>query len=230
MEQNFRLGLDIGIASVGWAIVNENDTIVDAGVRLFPEGGSTSTSAERRVKRASRRLLRRRHHRIERLRKLLLEYKIIDNLDYDFYTNEITPYELRVKGLNEILTKRELAIVLLNLVKKRGIHNFEIKAKESDEEKGTKNIIIQNERLLDGKFVCEIQLNRLKACNIDLDNGAVRGKRNVFKTEDYIKEANQILQTQKINNFNITDEFMNKYIKILEGRREYYTGPGSPSP
>ncbi|MGL5723460.1 type II CRISPR RNA-guided endonuclease Cas9 [Cetobacterium sp.] len=229
MVQNFRLGLDIGIASVGWAVVTENDTIVDAGVRLFPEGGSTSTSAERRVKRASRRLLRRRHHRIERLRKLLLEYKIIDSLDYDFYTNEITPYELRVKGLNEILTKRELAIVLLNLVKKRGIHNFEIKAKESDEEKGTKDIIIQNQKLLDGKFVCEIQLNRLKASNINLDNGAVRGKRNVFKTEDFVKEAKQILETQKINNFKITDEFIKQYIKILEGRRDYYTGPGSPS-
>lgn len=41
---------------------------------------------------------------------------------------------MRVKGLTEKLTNRELAIALLNLVKKRGIHNFEIKAKESEEE------------------------------------------------------------------------------------------------
>ncbi|MDX8337531.1 type II CRISPR RNA-guided endonuclease Cas9, partial [Candidatus Cetobacterium colombiensis] len=113
MEKKFRLGLDIGIASVGWAIVSEDENIIDAGVRLFPEGGSSVTSAERRVKRASRRLLRRRHHRIERLRKLLFENKIIETLDYDFYINEITPYELRVKGLTEKLTNRELAIALL---------------------------------------------------------------------------------------------------------------------
>lgn len=124
MNKKFRLGLDIGIASVGWAIVDENESIIDAGVRLFPEGGSSVTSIERRVKRASRRLLRRRHHRIERLKRLLLENKIIDNLDYDFYVNEITPYELRVKGLTEKLTNRELAIALLNLVKKRGIHSM----------------------------------------------------------------------------------------------------------
>lgn len=229
MEKKFRLGLDIGIASVGWAIVSEDEYIIDAGVRLFPEGGSSVTSAERRVKRASRRLLRRRHHRIERLRKLLFENKIIETLDYDFYINEITPYELRVKGLTEKLTNRELAIVLLNLIKKRGIHNFEIKAKESEEEKGTKDIILQNEKKLNHKYVCELQVERLKENNIDMDNGAVRGKRNVFKTEDYVKEARQILETQIENGLNVKSDFINNYIKILEGRREYYTGPGKPS-
>lgn len=229
MNKKFRLGLDIGIASVGWAIVDENESIIDAGVRLFPEGGSTVTSAERRIKRASRRLLRRRHHRIERLKRLLLENKIIDNLDYDFYVNEITPYESRVKGLTEKLTNRELAIALLNLVKKRGIHNFEIKAKESEEEKGTKDIILQNEKKLDKKFVCELQLERLKENNIDFDNGAVRGKRNVFKTEDYVKEAKYILDTQISNGLDVKPNFIDNYIKILEGRREYYTGPGKPS-
>ncbi|MEG0135489.1 MAG: type II CRISPR RNA-guided endonuclease Cas9, partial [Cetobacterium sp.] len=229
MDKKFRLGLDIGIASVGWAIVDEKEEIIDAGVRLFPEGGSIVTSAKRREKRASRRLLRRRGHRIERLRKLLLDYKIIDTLNYDFYINEVTPYELRVKGLNENLTKRELAIVLLNLVKKRGIHNFEIKAKESDEEKGTKDILLQNEKKLEEKFVCELQLERLKTNDIDSDNGAVRGKRNVFRTEDYVREAKQILNTQKNNNLDITEKFIERFIKILEGRRKYYTGPGAPS-
>lgn len=229
MDMNFRLGLDIGIASVGWAIVSEDEKIIDAGVRLFPEGGSTIIPAKRRMKRASRRLLRRRHHRIERLRKLLLENKIIDTLDYDFYINETTPYELRVKGLTEKLTNRELAIVLLNLVKKRGIHNFKIQAKESEEEKGTKDIILQNTKKLEQRFVCELQFERLRANNIDIDNGAIRGKRNVFKTEDYVKEAKYMLNTQIKNGLDVKNNFIDDYIKILEGRREYYTGPGKPS-
>lgn len=228
MTTTLKLGLKIGITSIGWAIIDENEQIINAGVRLFPER-STVTSTERRVKRASRRLLRRRHHRVERLRKLFLENKIIDILEYDFYINEITPYELRVKGLTEKLTKRELAIALLNLVKKRGIHNFEIKSKETEEEKGTKDIILQNEKKLEERFVCELQLERLRANNIDIDNGAVRGKRNVFKTEDYVKEAKQILETQIKKGLDIKNNFINDYIKILEGRREYYTGPGKPS-
>ena len=36
----YRLGLDIGIASVGWCILDEDNSIVKAGVRLFPEGSS----------------------------------------------------------------------------------------------------------------------------------------------------------------------------------------------
>lgn len=231
LRKKFRLGLDIGIASVGWAIVDEDENIIDAGVRLFPEAGSKAT-AERRVKRSSRRLLRRRAHRVERVRELLFNSKIIDSKDYDFYTNDTTPYELRVKGLKNRLTERELAIVLLNLVKKRGIHNFEIKGTGNEEEKGTKSILANNEKRLEGKFVCEVQLERLNLGleNVDVDNGSVRGKRNVFRTEDYVAEINEIFKIQKEFNPKITEEFVDKYIKILEGRREYYTGPGDPSP
>ena len=231
-EKGFRLGLDIGIASVGWAIVDKNENIMDAGVRLFPEAGSTVTAGERRVKRSSRRLLRRRAHRVERVRDLLLKYHLIDSVDYDFYSEKITPYELRVKGLKEKLTDRELAIILLNLVKKRGIHNFEIKGSASDEEKGTKDIILNNEKKLDGKFVCEVQLERLKnnLKDVDTDNGAVRGKRNVFRTEDYLEEVREIFKTQKKYNTKIEDSLIEKYIRILEGRREYFSGPGAPSP
>lgn len=92
----YRLGLDIGIASVGWCILNEDNSIVKAGVRLFPEG-SSDENQKRRGRRASRRLLRRRQFRIERVRELLYRYEIIDNYNYDFYTNETTPYHIRKK-------------------------------------------------------------------------------------------------------------------------------------
>ena len=42
---NYRLGLDIGIASVGWGIVDENDNVIDAGVRIFPEAGKDGNEA-----------------------------------------------------------------------------------------------------------------------------------------------------------------------------------------
>ena len=149
---NYRLGLDIGIASVGWGIVDENDNVIDAGVRIFPEAGKDGNEA-RRKKRGSRRLLRRRAFRVERVKRLLVEYKIIDNIDYDFYTNETTPYHLRKKGLNEKLTDNELAIALLHLVKRRGIHNVDAaeKVDEKKGEKSTKNVITENTALLKDK-------------------------------------------------------------------------------
>ena len=30
-----KLGLDIGVASVGWGIIDENYNVIDSGVRLF---------------------------------------------------------------------------------------------------------------------------------------------------------------------------------------------------
>ena len=36
MGNNLTLGLDIGIASVGWAVVNQKEgKLVDMGIRLF---------------------------------------------------------------------------------------------------------------------------------------------------------------------------------------------------
>ncbi len=68
---NYILGLDLGIASVGWAVVeidkNENPLrLVDVGVRTFeraeePKTGD-SLAAERRLARSTRRLIRRRAH------------------------------------------------------------------------------------------------------------------------------------------------------------------------
>ena len=62
--KNFTLGLDIGITSVGWGIVEKDSgTIVDAGVRLFEEGTSEGND-KRRSFRSSRRLKRRKAFRM----------------------------------------------------------------------------------------------------------------------------------------------------------------------
>ena len=78
---NYILGLDIGIASVGWAAValNADDEpykILDLNSRIFeaaeqPKTGA-SLAAPRREARASRRRTRRRRHRMERLRHLFV--------------------------------------------------------------------------------------------------------------------------------------------------------------
>lgn len=60
----YTMGLDIGIASVGWAVINEDKSrIEDLGVRVFkkaeePDGKSLNLA--RREARGSRRRIRRR--------------------------------------------------------------------------------------------------------------------------------------------------------------------------
>ena len=224
MEYN--LGLNIGIASVGWGIVNSsNNDIIDSGVRLFPEA-SAENNLTRRMARGRRRLLRRKQHRLDRLKNLLILSKFIDNKDYNFMEdlpNEV--YYFRRKGLSELLTDRELILSLYQLVKKRGANDYDLED-VSEDDSGIKNRLLRNEEKLNNNcYVCEVQIQALET------QGKIRGKENVFKTKDFKKEALKILETQKnLGNKKVTEEFIQEYIEILERKRTYFKGPGEGSP
>ena len=73
----YTLGLDIGIGSVGWAVLQNGADdlpvkIKDLGVRVFTEAEHPKTGASlaqpRREARSSRRRIRRRRHRKERIK------------------------------------------------------------------------------------------------------------------------------------------------------------------
>ena len=108
------LGLDIGITSVGWGIIDiDNATIIDAGVRLFDEADK-SNNESRRSFRGIRRLERRRKKRKEDLIDILKRENLLE------YNHDINPYEARCKGLRNELTHAELTSTLLHICKKRG--------------------------------------------------------------------------------------------------------------
>ncbi|MEK5451199.1 type II CRISPR RNA-guided endonuclease Cas9 [Staphylococcus sp. FSL R7-0694] len=221
MKEKYILGLDLGITSVGYGIINfETKKIIDAGVRLFPEA-NVDNNEGRRSKRGSRRLKRRRIHRLERVKLLLTEYDLINKEQIPTSNN---PYQIRVKGLSEILSKDELAIALLHLAKRRGIHNINVSSEDEDasNELSTKEQINRNNKLLKDKYVCEVQLQRLK-------EGQIRGEKNRFKTTDILKEIDQLLKVQK-DYHNLDIDFINQYKEIVETRREYFEGPGQGSP
>ncbi|WP_341775142.1 type II CRISPR RNA-guided endonuclease Cas9 [Staphylococcus hyicus] len=219
---NYILGLDIGITSVGYGIV-DSDTreIKDAGVRLFPEA-NVDNNEGRRSKRGARRLKRRRIHRLDRVKHLLAEYDLLDLTNIPKSTN---PYQTRVKGLNEKLSKDELVIALLHIAKRRGIHNVNVMMDDNDSgnELSTKDQLKKNAKALSDKYVCELQLERFE------QDYKVRGEKNRFKTEDFVREARKLLETQS-KFFEIDQTFIMRYIELIETRREYFEGPGKGSP
>lgn len=108
-----KLGLDIGIASVGWGIIDENYDVKNSGVRLFSEG-SPAENEVRRTMRGQRRRLRRRQHRLLRMGKCLSE---ILNMDYPEPVGNV--YEIRCRGIREKITKAELFLAVMHLAKLR---------------------------------------------------------------------------------------------------------------
>ena len=136
------LGLDMGIASIGWCILDcDRNRIENLGVRTFvaaenPKDGK-SLAEPRRIARSMRRRIRRRAHRMKRLRGLLVQQGIIpkENVDDFFSTCVSDPYYLRAKGLDDLLTNEEWARVLLHIAKRRGFKSNR-KSEEQDKEGG----------------------------------------------------------------------------------------------
>jgi CRISPR-associated endonuclease Csn1 len=124
------IGLDIGIASVGWAVLGEN-RIVDLGVRCFDKAETAkegeSLNLARRMARLMRRRLRRRTWRLTKLARTLKREGVIS--DTGFFNAPIckgTPFsdlwKLRVEALERALNAEEWARVLYHLCKHRGFH------------------------------------------------------------------------------------------------------------
>ena len=208
------LGLDLGITSVGYGLVDgENGNIIKAGVRLFDEG-TASKNVERRGFRSSRRLKRRKSFRIQRLQHLLKEEGILTT---NYHSGMYNPYECRVKGLHNKLTNEELTSALLHIAKVRGSSLETVEDDSNADAASSKGILSENAlSLKDGKYVCEIQLERLN------EDRKIRNNRNIFKTKDYEKELRQILSNQ-----DLSKEVNDKIIEIVTKRRHFSEGPGS---
>lgn len=133
------LGLDLGVASIGWALVNEADkegersSIQKVGVRVIPlnqdeegdflKGKSITTNATRTEKRGMRRNIQRYKLRRGKLKSVLLEAGLITSdskLNEDGKDTTFETHRLRAKAASEQISLEELARVLLMLNGKRG--------------------------------------------------------------------------------------------------------------
>lgn len=230
----YSIGLDIGIASVGWSIIDsENGRIIDLGVRLFSARNSDN-NAERRSSRSTRRLYSRRKTRLKDAKKILEAH----GFKLDKALLNACPYEMRVRGLSEKLTKGEIYRVITHIVKKRGISYLDEEAEISGTDAKTYKDQVNENRLLQKELTPgEIQYQRLK------ENGRVKTglsfekgyQLNVFTVKAYANELNRILYKQQEYYPEIDDEFINQFTKqghreeagLIYRKRPYYDGPGN---
>jgi len=241
MTDRISLGLDIGVASVGFSVLNaDKGEVIELGARLF-NSKVAAGNQDRRDARGARRLLNRNKQRRQDTSKLFEKFGLLADFDKDKYYEEFNknwnPYELRVKGLSKQLTKEELAESLYHIIKRRGI-SYDLKDAEIDSDDSgsdySKSLKLNNQELLT-KTPAEIQLDRLN------QYGAVRGQvnvdnnsdnqdvlLNVFPNKEYKKEAQRIIETQRKYYPDImTDEFETEYCEILTRKRDYFVGPGN---
>ncbi|WP_339030580.1 type II CRISPR RNA-guided endonuclease Cas9 [Spiroplasma endosymbiont of Cantharis nigra] len=223
------IGLDLGIASLGWSIV-EIDTkeIIDAGIYLFEEANnsnsSTTSSSDRRAIRSRRRMLRRRNLR---KRDLLIKFKELNliNSTEDFYKidRNIDYLEIRKKALVEQISKDELMLILFNYLKHRGSFNFkddlqEIK-KISDDEISIEDISSKKLSPIELHLSFKEKYNKYRGEKIKNDENSL------INHEWYIEEINLIFDKQ-ISFDKSLENLKEEFFKIYNRKRNYYDGPG----
>ncbi len=237
----YAIGLDIGIESVGWSVLelSHEDTpirIADLGVRIFdkaeqPKTGA-SLAAPRREARGQRRRIRRRRHRKERIYSLIISSGILNANElqslYDGKLSDI--YELRSKALDLPISRFEFARILINLSQRRGFKSNRKALDENDKANG-KIITAINEN----KAKLESKGYRTVGEMLFLDEEFSIQKRN--KGDDYKNtvsrdlienEARKIFEMQR--NFGMefaSKEIEEKYIEILLSQRSFAEGPGA---
>ena len=239
----YAIGLDIGIASVGYAVVGldyeENPWgIIRLGSRIFdvaenPKDGA-SLALPRREARSVRRRLRRHKHRLERIRALLVAYRFIttEQLE-DLYTGQLSDiYQLRVKALDYKINNSELVRILLHLAQRRGFKSNR-KADSADKEAGQLlTAVSENKKRMQDNNYRTVGEMFYRHPLFALNKRNKGGQYITTVHRDMIAdEARLIMRTQQsLGNKLITDEFIEKYLDILLSQRQFDEGPGLPSP
>lgn len=251
----YRLGLDIGISSVGWAVLldmpnGEPYKIENLGVRIFEKAEQPKTGASlalpRREARSARRRIRRKRHRKERLKELFQTTGLISRKELDILLSTSNfakdVYTLRAEGLDRALNQEEWARVLLHLSQRRGYHSNSTAAENGDKESGTlKKAIAENQERMKangyrtvGEMFAQDKIFKMTGP----DGKAWRKTRNTAGdysftvTRTMVKDEVQTLfqiQREMGNPFAVAS-LEEQYCRILFSQRGYDAGPGGDSP
>ncbi|MEQ9042544.1 MAG: type II CRISPR RNA-guided endonuclease Cas9 [Alphaproteobacteria bacterium] len=142
----WRLGLDLGTNSIGWAALDLNEhkrpgSLMASGVRIFSDGRNPKDGQSLAVARRLPRQQRRRRDRYLKRRSEFMERLIEHGLmPADPVKRKkletIDPWSLRVRGLDEELSLHELGRALFHLQQRRGFKSNRKTDKGAEDEKG----------------------------------------------------------------------------------------------
>lgn len=142
-KMSYRLALDLGSTSLGWAMIrlnasNEPCAVIKAGVRIFSDGRNPKDGSSLAVTRREARAMRRRRDRLlkrkERMANALVEFGFFpSDLEERKQLERLNPYALRAKGLDHPLQPGEFARALFHINQRRGFKsNRKTDSKDND--------------------------------------------------------------------------------------------------
>ncbi|MDW2926318.1 type II CRISPR RNA-guided endonuclease Cas9 [Mesomycoplasma ovipneumoniae] len=211
-KKSIAIGFDLGIASVGWAIINsETNEILNWGSRIFKE--REKGAADRRSFRTARRTIRRRQYKSEKLLKLILrsknifDFKNIDEIKNSFLkssSRNSNILDLKIKALNEKIDPKDFAWILHDYLENRG-YFYEL---DDNREKL---------KYYNGdKFPTEVLSEFFKK------NNFFKSSKYNFSNQQWTVEIKKLFEVQ-----NIDEEFQKSFLRLFNYIRDFAKGPGS---
>lgn len=214
----YRLGLDLGTNSIGWAMLalneqNEPYKIIDAGVRIFSDGRNPKNNEPLAVARRVARGMRRRRDRFLARKSRLMNYLIkIGLMPKDEVERKklekLNPYELRAKALDQALTPHELGRAIFHLNQRRGFKSNRkevvLDEKEKSKTAADQNLLKEkitqtNSRTLGEFFYKERILN-------ELTTRAKSGESGLYPTRDLYENEFDEITISQMKYHQITEE------------------------
>ena len=215
---NYRLGLDMGISSIGWSVVEVADDksqtplrVVDMGVRKFNSGREDKTQAPLAAKRRQKRSMRRQRARFLRRQNKLIN-KLVDlglmptspterrqlaDCTHPQITalalKQATPYHLRAAALDDHLSAYALGRVLFALNQRRGFlsnrkGDKESASKEFYEGINTLKQSLNNHKTL-GAYLAWRLDNNLPVLDSRAQSDAIKSNRSGLQTDRSMYET-----------------------------------------
>ena len=230
--QEYTLGLDLGIKSIGWAVLH-GERITRAGVYLFEtaeersNGKLVSKAAERGRKRRIRRMLDRKARRGRHIRYLLQREGLpVEALEKVMvHQSNRTLWDVRAEAIERKLSKQELAAVLFHLVRHRGYFPNtkqplpdDLEDDEVDEEQGKINRAISNLRRELQSSDCKT-VGQFLARHRERQRNRIEDYSNLMPRKLVAEEAQQIISYQRQQGHQLSQEFENKYLDVLMNQR-----------
>ena len=129
IQKGLVIGLDVGIASCGWAVLNrDGQKIHSMGAHCFDPSEEPKTrelkNAKRRSMRGQRRVVRRRQQRMRLVREAIRNHGLLDDPSPAHFQKlkgaAPNPWHARAEGLTRQLTPVEAAAALIHIAKHRG--------------------------------------------------------------------------------------------------------------
>ncbi|MDO8442570.1 MAG: type II CRISPR RNA-guided endonuclease Cas9 [Polaromonas sp.] len=150
-KMRYRLALDLGSTSLGWAMIrlnaeNQPCAVIKAGVRIFSDGRNPKDGSSLAVTRRDARSMRRRRDRLLKRKARMMRSLV----EHHFFSSDeaerkalltLNPYTLRAKGLDAALTPAEFGRALFHINQRRGFKSNRKTDKKDNDSSALKTAI-----------------------------------------------------------------------------------------